>query len=96
MTQIPLYPPHVRHSETSKDAADQIEASAATLRARVYVWLKQHGPATDEQMQERIPMPANTQRPRRVELVTRKFVASSGKKARTRSGREAELWKVIK
>lgn len=87
-------PPFVPNSATSAEAALLIEPAAGTLRAEVLAFLRACGAigATDEEMQECIPMMASTQRPRRVELVDRALVRDSGHHRHTRSGRKAVVW----
>ncbi len=108
---LELTAPFVRHSSTSKDAAEQIKPNAGTLRAKVLEYLQSiqgfiysetfkdagsYGGATDEQMQRCIPMEASTQRPRRIELVAAGLVRDSGRKAQTSSGRKATVWEVVR
>lgn len=78
----------------SQEAARSVEGGAATLRARVLDLLRRVGPLTDEEMQERLPMPPNTQRPRRLELVAGGLVEDSGTTRPTRSGRQATVWRA--
>lgn len=87
--------PHVAGSVTSKNAADSIRPHVESQRERVYAWLCAFGPASDEQMQDALDMPANTQRPRRVELLAAGRVVDSGRTVTTRSGRNAVAWKAI-
>jgi hypothetical protein len=49
---------------------------------------------TDEELVDHTELPANTCRPRRVELVSEGRVVDSGRKRQTRSGRMAIIWKV--
>jgi hypothetical protein len=63
-------------------------------REQVLQYIKEcgtHG-ATDEEMQVQIPMVANTQRPRRVELLRRQKIKDSGKTRRTVAGIAAVVW----
>lgn len=88
MTQADLLsyrPPAVRSSPTSRAAAESMVVGVGTVRAAVLEWLRVHGPATDEQMQEGIPMRPSTQRPRRVELVAAGW-----------SGREMTIWRAVR
>lgn len=87
-------PPYQRHSLTSRRAAARIAPMAHTKRGEVLAFLASCGPegATDEEMQSRMPMPANTQRPRRIELVADGFVKASNKTRTTRSGDYAVVW----
>lgn len=88
-------PPAQRHSDTSVAAAEQIKESASTLRMRVYQYLQSvPNGSTDEEMQTGIPMPQNTQRPRRGELVATGLVIDSGKRRKTTSGRMATVWEA--
>lgn len=86
--------PYQRHSATSKAAALSAEPTAGTKRAIALAFLRGRGAhgATDEEMQELIPLTANTQRPRRVELVKGKFVVDSGRTRKTRGGDDAVVW----
>lgn len=88
-------PPSQRHSATSVQAASEIHTRTAELREKVYDYLKAHGPATDEQVQEALGMNPNTQRPRRIELVDLRRVRDSQRTAKTRSGRDAVLWRIV-
>lgn len=85
--------PYQAHSETSRQAAQEIEPKAGTLRKAVldYLRAKPEG-ATDEQIQEVLNMPQNTERPRRRELQQSGKVCDSGRKSQTRSGRSAVVW----
>jgi hypothetical protein len=89
--------PYQRHSATSKAAALSAEPTAGTKRAVALAFLRGRGAAgaTDEEMQEHIPLGANTQRPRLVELVKGHFVVDSGRTRRTRGGDEAVVWVAI-
>lgn len=86
--------PFQRHSATSKAAALSAEPTAGTKRAIALAFLRGRGlvGATDEEMQELIPLTPNTQRPRRVELVKGKFVVDSGRTRKTRGGDDAVVW----
>lgn len=89
--------PYVVGSDTSKDAATG-QSLTDTDRARqavlAYLKARKADGATDEEMQVFIPMAANTQRPRRVELVERLNVVDSGRRRPTASGRPAVVWVV--
>jgi len=86
--------PYQPHSDTSREAAEQIEPTAGTERSRVLALLREVGGLTDEQIQDRLEMNPSTERPRRVELCQMGFVHDSGEKAATRSGRRAVVWDV--
>lgn len=84
------------HSETSTQAAHQIENAASTLRGKVYREILSTGEygITDEGLQTRLAMNPSTERPRRVELVERGLVFDSGNKRKTISGRAAVVWRA--
>lgn len=83
-----------RHSTTSKAAAVRIEPKAGTQRHAVLAWLRDMKTcgATDEEMQRVIPMSANSQRPRRQELVEDGWVVDSGRTRKTASFFDAVVW----
>ena len=88
--------PSVNGSPTSAAAADSLTPATLTaMQRRVYEFLKWRGAtgATDEEMQLEIPMPASTQRPRRVELARKGLIVEGGTR-RTTSGRMAWIWRV--
>jgi hypothetical protein len=99
VNQIPLNfdtvpAPFQRRSPTSQAAALAVEPRSGTLRAMVLSFLRGRGAtgATDEEIQLRVPMNANTERPRRVELVRGGFILDSGRTRPTVSGDEAVVW----
>ena len=88
--------PYQRHSATSRSAAAGIEPKAGTKRAQVLAFLRDHPEgATDEEMQQFIPMSPNTQRPRRVELLAAKLIKDSGRTRKTVGGDEAVVWVAV-
>lgn len=87
-------PPHVQ-TDTSLAAAISILESASTLRARVYRYIKYNPCVTDENIQTVLDMGANTERPRRRELVLMSVVEDSGQRGYLESGRTAILWRVV-
>ena len=87
--------PSVNGSATSAAAADSLTpATLNAMQRRVYEFLLERGAAgaTDEEMQNGLPMPASTQRPRRVELARKGLIVESGTR-RTASGRMAVVWR---
>lgn len=84
--------PAQRHSETSV-AAVSMQGKTACLRGRVYEAIRQHGNLTDEQITKVTGIPANTARPRRVELLQSGAIKAVGK-SKTRSGRHATAWGI--
>tara|TARA_Y100000004_G_C8600091_1_gene280196 strand:+ start:130 stop:465 length:336 start_codon:yes stop_codon:yes gene_type:complete len=86
--------PFQRHSFTSKQAADQIQESAKTLRAKLFRFIKSRGQygCTDEEAQTSLPMLPSTQRPRRVELANLGLIKKNGQTRKTKSNRNAAVW----
>lgn len=85
--------PSVNGSITSAASADSLDGRTINaMHRRLLAYLEQHGPSTDEQMQIGMPMPASTQRPRRVELVRAGLVVQDGTR-QTMSGRYATVWR---
>ncbi len=100
MFDKPETAPYVAGSETSKAAAERIEPSMASMRGKVLAFLREHGPHTDEEMQNLLHMNPSTQRPRRIELVrdgfVREYVSADGITCRqTRSHAWAQLWEAV-
>lgn len=88
--------PYVKHSETSKAAAREIEPTLNELQRKVrdfFIFRGDHG-ATDEEIQLTLEMNPSTERPRRRELQVRGIVFDSGIKRKTKSGRAAVVWKI--
>jgi hypothetical protein len=88
-------PPSVRHSETSKAAAQKIKKAIGPLHKRILAHLE-NGGATDEEMQRDLDMGANTQRPRRRELQLLGKIEDSGQTRLTRAGHSAVVWQISK
>lgn len=88
-------PPFQAHSETSEKAADAMHGISAEKRRQVLKAFLDHGPMTDEEVQELLGMNPSTERPRRVELVDKGCVRNSGRQRMTRSGRWAVVWEAV-
>ena len=86
--------PFQKHSDTSREAADSMKPTAATLREAVFNYLFGRGGdgATDEEVQDDLNMPGNTERPRRRELQEAGKVRDSGMRRATKTGRQAVVW----
>lgn len=84
------------HSDTSIEAARAIQPHMSRLRAMVFAYFSTRGKigATDEEVQQELHMPANTERPRRIELERMGLIVDSGEKRKTRAGRNASVWVV--
>ena len=90
-------PPAQLHSPTSCEAAESIKPVLGPLCNAVLKCLVAAGRdgRTDEEMQEQIPMPPSTQRPRRIDLMNLNLVVDSGRTRPTRSGRKATVWVAV-
>jgi predicted ArsR family transcriptional regulator len=86
---------HIPHSgpETSREAARLMREVNGELCLRVLRCLKEQGPATDQEIQDRLSMDPNTQRPRRKALEKAHLIRQCGKRP-TRSGRPAIVWEA--
>ncbi len=99
MTQLEFFdgePPAQRHSPTSVAAAEAIRPAMNRLQQLVLDFIRLQGEAgaTDEEMQDCIPMLPSTQRPRRIELQRRGLIRQCGER-KVRSGRMAAVWRAI-
>lgn len=95
MAEQPMRAPaHHSAPQTSRDAAELIEPTTASLRAKVLRFLTQrwNQGATDEEGQVALGMSPNTYRPRRRELVQLGLVVESPFQRSTASGRRAVVW----
>ena len=84
-------PPHQRHSQTSREAAETIEPKAATLRRMVLDFIRgqgEHG-ATRQEIEAGLVMSGNTVRPRVCELMEMGLVVETDITRNTPSGRRA-------
>lgn len=83
-------------TDTSEQAAIEAAPRSERERARLLRALQAAGAwgLTDEEMQDLLEMPGNTQRPRRREMEAMLLVTRSGLKRKTRAGRWAIVWIV--
>ena len=90
--------PFVRHSETSRAAAESIAPVLGDRQLAVLRYFADHPEGlTDESLIEHcvsLGWSANTPRARRVELCDRGFVVDSGRKLVGSSGRLAVVWGI--
>jgi len=91
--RLPEYP-----TETSEATAEAIDPKQAqALRERIFDFILNCGSfgATDEEIQERLLIPGNTERPRRWELSSKQDrIKPTGKTRETRTGRQAIVWTI--
>ena len=81
-------------AETQRLAAIEAYPATGTWRRRVLNAITAAGArgSTDEELQDLLRLNPSTQRPRRVELVEGGWIEDSGRRRRTRSGRDAVVW----
>ncbi len=89
-------PPHERKSETSREAAQSIEPVALSLREQVFAEIKRCGDygATCDQIEHSMDGRHQTISARVRELALSGRIFSNGDKRKTRSGRNALVWRV--
>lgn len=92
MTIYPNEPGFVRHSDTSKVAAEAIKPDAQTLRRRVLAVIASAvDGATCDEVEQWLDMPHQTASARITELKAQGKLIDSGARRRTRSGRLAAV-----
>lgn len=86
--------PHVQGSDTSREAAESMEPHAGTLEARVLEAIRFSCSAglTDDEVEQLLGLSHQTTSARRRALVIRGLVKDSGRRRKTRSGRNATVW----
>jgi hypothetical protein len=94
--------PHIgNHAYVRRDArpTSQIAAAEAlprstTQRDRVFEVIRQAGPSglTDQEIAVKLGLAENSVRPRRLELITERRVADSGRTRDTSTGKPATVW----
>lgn len=84
-----------RHPDTSRDAPALVMPRTGTLRRAVldYVTARGDDGATDLEIQTALRMPGNTERPRRLELVSAGLLEDSGDRRHAR-GRAFIVWRA--
>lgn len=82
--------------DTSTAAYERALENSVATRAQVWALLRSiELGLTDEQQQTILGMSANTQRPRRLELVEAGLVKDSGQRRKTSKGNDAIVWKAM-
>jgi hypothetical protein len=91
-------PPFARDSDTSREAAIKMHMEAPTLRARIYRMMNANtleGLTCDE-VERHLGLRHQTASPRVWELRRLGLIKDSGRRRKTRSGRNAVVWKTVK
>lgn len=102
---LPLFAPPApaqAHSETSKAAARSVKSIRGRTMSLVLHCVScacaapfEHLGATDEEIQNALGLPGNTERPARVALVQQGLIKDSGQVRKTASGRNAVVWVAV-
>ncbi len=85
------------HPETSHMAAARVWPKTGTQRAKILKLLYDLWPGgqTDEEIQIRLGMPANSERPRRIELTRMGWVTDTFHTRETLGGDKAIIWQYV-
>ena len=89
-----IHAPYQAHSETSREAAKSISRRTLSNLHRIVYRALCSGGLTDEQGIDATGLSPSTYRPRRIELCDQGYVAKSGRREATRSGRMADVYVV--
>ena len=86
--------PYARSSDTSMEAAVEIEPHAGTLLEKVLTEIRRSGVIgrTDDEIEEQLGLRHQTASARRNDLAGRGIIVDSGRTRRTSSGRKATVW----
>lgn len=87
--------PGYKNETTSKHAAERVKPRAGQIREIVMTSLKRAGPATAEQMADRLSLPFASVQPRFSELKEKGRVQDSGQRGTTRLGSKCIIWKAV-
>jgi hypothetical protein len=90
------YPPHQRHSETSREAAKSVAPKFTKKSLELLERFKNDWPdgITDEHAQISCNIDGNSYRPMRVTLYKHGYVEDSGDRRVLKSGRRGVVWKI--
>lgn len=101
MSRDPIFPDLFAESpvaagktDTSREAAEAIQSSAATLRARVLAEIRRMAAygGTATEIAGRTKMTLLNMRPRATELRDQGLIADSGKRRKNRNGKNEIVW----
>jgi len=90
------FPPYARGSDTSFNAAASVEELTGRLRRQVYSAIDKYGDRglTCDEVEVALGLRHQTASARINELSNRAFIIDSGRRRKTRSGRDAVVWVV--
>ena len=89
--------PYAKGSDTSRQAAESMEEIAPTIRQRVYNFVLNQGEfgTTDDEIEIALGLTHQTASARRRKLVQIGAVYKTEQRRKTRSGRNATVWRAI-
>ena len=85
--------PYQHRSPTSREAAEAIRPQVPNLQVRVLEFIKANGPVTDSAIIDGLDLPANSARPRRIELMHAGVIRQGGTVIQA-NGRRAATWVI--
>lgn len=93
MTQLDWVSTHYRRRdpETSRDAAKSMESAASTLAMVILATLKNHGPATQSEIAQRLALQAHQVNKRTADLKNAGLIQAAGTRMGP-SGRQQSVW----
>jgi hypothetical protein len=90
-----LLPPHQRHSDTSREAAQSIAPKFGRMTRAVLTLIARYQDGlTDEEGQSLVRMEGNSYRPCRVTLADKGFVVDTGVRRLTAHRKKAAVWAI--
>jgi hypothetical protein len=81
--------------QTSLQAYDEIKPELGKRQREVYMWLREHGPATNTMISQGMNLPINCITPRVVELREKKKVGVAYIQQDMITGRRAIFWQIV-
>lgn len=87
--------PGFKDGDTSRAAAASMAGCAALLRRRCLESLRTDGPATADEVAERLSLSILSVRPRFSELNRDGLIADTGERRANASGRSAKVWAAL-
>lgn len=88
------FPPH-NSRDTSIQAAASVRTFTPSIRDRVFTFIRAHGGATSDEVEYELKLSHQTASARIWELRRQSLITDGGKRRRTRSGRNAIVWRAL-
>lgn len=87
-------PPFAPTSESSRLAASKVAPKLGRQQAKLYAWLRENGPASDDRMIRESGLHYNAVRARRSELASKGLIRRAGAGVSS-CGNEVDLWEAV-